>query len=103
MAVKVGNLVTDEKNVQEVLSVEDGEAIASSIRGGGGASSSTSSGGSTTTSGYSFSVTNGDMIVVGGCISTSSESLQGVIIKSDGTVKGFAYSGGTSVTVALES
>ena len=29
MSVKVGNLVTDEKNVKEVLSVEDGEQMMS--------------------------------------------------------------------------
>lgn len=101
MAVKVGNLVTDEKNVKEVLSVEDGEAIVSSIHGGRGASSGAS--GSTGAGAISFAVTNGDMIVVGGAIDSSYDSIQGVIIKGDGTVKGFSYVGGNSVTVTPES
>lgn len=31
MSVKVGNLVTDEKNVKEVLSVEDGEQMMNAL------------------------------------------------------------------------
>lgn len=94
MSVKVGNLVTDEKNVKEVLSVEDGEQMM-----GRSVASESSAGGSTNMCVYSFSVVSGDTIVVGGSMDSSSGGdIRGVII-TNGQIRGFSYEGGNQIQV----
>lgn len=94
MSVKVGNLVTDEKNVKEVLSVEDGEQISGRM-----SMSNASAGGSTNMCVYSFCAVAGDTIVVGGSMDNSSGGeIRGVII-TNGQIKGFCYEGSNQIQV----
>lgn len=86
MSVKVGNLVTDEKNVREVLSVEDGEQMMNALGAGDMAKNAVAS-----SNNFGFGVFNDGKCFAVFEPDTSNSEIKGVYFDDTG-IKGFRFS-----------
>lgn len=97
MSVKVGNLVTDEGNIKEVLSVDDAESLISTM--------STSSSDVATNGNVAVATFGNGKGVVYFYEDTPSNYLIGIYVDTDGKLKAFKYtdSNNSKIEVSKET
>lgn len=97
MSVKVGNIVTDEGSVREVLSVDDAESLINTM--------STSSSDVATNGNVAIATFGDGKGVVYFNVSTSTTKLTGIYVDTDGKLKAFKYtdSNNSKIEVSKET
>ena len=97
MSVKVGNIVTDEGSVREVLSVDDAENLISTM--------STSSSDVATNGSVAVATFGDGKGVAYFNVSTSTTKLLGIYVDTDGKLKAFKYtdSNNSKIEVSKET